>query len=66
MRWLLLVGTLCMSFTVFTRSILPVSENVEDFFKGFGIVLVISAIFWKQKKQPLSEVTSNKKQLNSK
>jgi ribose/xylose/arabinose/galactoside ABC-type transport system permease subunit len=49
--WLMLVGSLCMSFTSFTRSFLHVSENVEDFFKGFGIVLVISALIFMQRKK---------------
>ena len=41
--WLLLLGNLCMSFTVFTRSWFMVPETITDFFKGFGIVLVFTA-----------------------
>jgi hypothetical protein len=38
--WFLLIGNLCMSFPVFTRSFLTVPESIEDFFKGMGIVFV--------------------------
>ena len=41
--YLLLAGNLLMSFTLFTRSFFIVSEQVTDFLKGFGIVLVLYA-----------------------
>jgi hypothetical protein len=41
--WLLLIGNLCMSFTVFTRTWFIVPETITDFFKGFGIVFVFTA-----------------------
>ena len=44
-RWLMLIGMLSMSFNVFTRSFLTVPEGVVDFFKGFGIAIVLGVFF---------------------
>jgi len=46
---LILIGTLCMSFTLFTRHFLNVPDNLSDFFKGLGIAFIISALFVQKK-----------------
>ena len=50
-RWLMLIGTLCMSFTLFTRSFINVPESISDFLKGFGVALIFSAFFLEKKKK---------------
>jgi hypothetical protein len=40
---LLLLGNLAMSFSMFSRPFMKVPESIEDFLKGFGIVLVFAA-----------------------
>jgi hypothetical protein len=46
---LLLVGTLCMSFTLFTRHFFNVPDALSDFLKGLGVVFIISALFVQKK-----------------
>lgn len=42
--WLLLTGSLLMSFTLLTRSFLNVSDYAEYLMKGFGVALVVGAL----------------------
>jgi len=42
--WLLIVGTFCMSFSIITRHFINTPESVEDFFKGFGWVLMMAGL----------------------
>jgi len=42
---LLVVGNLCMSFTLLTQNLFTVPEGPADFLKGLGITLTISALF---------------------
>jgi hypothetical protein len=41
--WLMLIGNLAMSFTMFTRSFFTLPESVADFLKGIGVALVFGA-----------------------
>lgn len=47
--YLLLTGTLCMSFTLFSRHFFETSFVVEDFLKGLGFALIISSLFVQRK-----------------
>jgi hypothetical protein len=49
--WLLLIGNLCMSFTLFASPFITVPNSISDFLKGFGFVFVISAFFLQKKMQ---------------
>ena len=49
--WLMLVGALLMSFTVFTRAFIVVPEDTADFLKGMGVAIIISAFILDRKKQ---------------
>ncbi len=42
--FLLLTGTLLMSFTLLTNHFFETLIDIEDFFKGFGLAIVISAL----------------------
>jgi hypothetical protein len=46
---LLLVGTLCMSFTLFTKHFFKVPDTLGDFLKGLGVAFIISALFVQKK-----------------
>jgi hypothetical protein len=47
--WLLLIGNLCMSFTLFTNPIMKVPVDLGDFIKGFGVALVFGALYVQKK-----------------
>jgi hypothetical protein len=40
---LFLAGTLAMSFGTMTRTFFYISENVDDFLKGFGVTIMVGA-----------------------
>lgn len=42
---LVVLGSLCMSFTLLTRHIFTVPIDVDDFLKGLGVAFTISALF---------------------
>jgi hypothetical protein len=42
-RLLMLIGALCMGFTVLTRSFFTIPESIGDFLKGFGVAFIFSA-----------------------
>jgi len=45
---LLLFGNLCMSFSLFTRHFIKVPESIDEFLKGLGVALIISALVGKR------------------
>jgi len=47
--WLLFAGSLCMSFGLFIRHFMPTPEWLTDFFKGFGVALMLGAVVWQKK-----------------
>ena len=47
--YLILVGTLCMSFTLLTRNFFETPLDLDDFFKGLGVAFIISALFVQRK-----------------
>jgi len=49
--WLMLIGALCMGFTLFTRSFINVSESISDFIRGFGVAMIISAFILERTKK---------------
>ena len=46
---LLVIGTLCMSFTLLTRHFFKTSLDIEDFFKGLGVAFIVSSLFVQRK-----------------
>jgi len=42
---LMMVGTLCMSFTLLTRHFFETPLDIEDFLKGLGVAFIISSVF---------------------
>jgi hypothetical protein len=46
---LIILGSLFMSFTLFTQDIFTVSNGTEDFIKGLGVAFNISALFVQKK-----------------
>lgn len=42
---LLSIGSIMMSLDVLAGTLLPISTGLADFMKGFGVVLMIAAIF---------------------
>jgi len=49
--WFIVIGNLCMAFTLFTSPFIKVPDSIGDFLKGFGVVFVISALFIQKKKE---------------
>ena len=47
--FLLMIGALCMSFTLLTRHFFETPMNIEDFLKGLGIAFIISSLFVQKK-----------------
>jgi len=43
--WLLLTGSLFTSFTFFAGSFINIPDPTEDFMKGFGVALIVGALF---------------------
>ena len=41
---LILLGTLCTAFPVFTRSFFAVPEWIADFLKGMGVAIMFCAL----------------------
>ncbi len=48
---LLLLGALCMSFPLFSRTFISITDNVADFLKGFGVAMIIGALIIQSKKK---------------
>jgi len=46
---LLMIGTLCMSFTLITRHFFETPLDLEDFLKGLGVAFIISSLFVQRK-----------------
>ena len=46
---LLVIGTLCMSFTLLTRHFFKTPLDIEDFFKGLGVAFIVSPLFIQRK-----------------
>ncbi len=42
-RILLLLGSLCMSFSLFTHRFFITPESIDDFLKGLGVAFIFSA-----------------------
>lgn len=42
--WLLFSGSLIMSLDLLTRHFMHVPESLTDFFKGFGVALMVGAM----------------------
>ncbi len=60
---LLVTGLLCMGFTLFTKYIFQVPEDIDDFLKGFGVVFIVSALFMHVRKKsrcPKSKISELK------
>jgi hypothetical protein len=55
--WLMLIGNLCMTFSLFTSPFFAVSESAGDFLKGFGVALVIGAFFLEVKRKRTSNAS---------
>ncbi len=47
--YLLLIGTLCVSFTLITRHFFKTPSGIEDFLKGLGVAFIISSLFVQNK-----------------
>jgi O-antigen/teichoic acid export membrane protein len=43
--WLLLIGGLFTSITFFTSSFINMPDSTRDFMKGFGVALIVGALF---------------------
>jgi hypothetical protein len=46
---LLLVGTLCMSFSLLMQPFFEVPSNIGDFLKGFGVTMMVASVFVERK-----------------
>jgi hypothetical protein len=52
--WLLVIGNLCMAFTLFASPFFNVPNSIGDFLKGFGVTFVVSALFVQRKMERTS------------
>jgi hypothetical protein len=46
----LLIGNLCMAVPYLVNKVIPVSEGLSDFLKGFGIAYMITGLLIESKK----------------
>jgi hypothetical protein len=58
--WFLFAGIVLMSLPVFTRSFIVMTEDVGDFLKGFGLALMIGALFQKDLRERISIFSSSR------
>jgi hypothetical protein len=47
--WLLVIGSVCMSFSLFASPFIKISDPITDFLKGLGVAFIISALFVQKK-----------------
>jgi hypothetical protein len=58
--WFLFAGIVLMSFPVFSRTFIVMTEDVGDFIKGFGLALMIGALFQKDLHESISIFRTSK------
>ena len=46
---LMMIGMLCISFTLITRHFFETPLDLEDFIKGLGVAFIISSLFVQRK-----------------
>lgn len=46
---LLIIGSLCVSFTLFSKHLFSGFNDIDDFAKGLGVAFIISALFVQRK-----------------
>jgi hypothetical protein len=49
--WLLLIGSVCMSFSLLASPFIKVPDSITDFLKGMGVAFIIAALFVQKKLQ---------------